>query len=159
MITDITYLALDNTEKITIRLNEWEIIFHTLYTEQLVSTILNIYNKLAVFIPDSERASIQVNPSALVHSEVTELMSKPTFYEDVKAYAQAMKSMYIIINMLSSRYFVLCNKYNTKPLDDIATELCDMVENGCKQIDINLNKRVIDAQQCAAVIETLKWDW
>ena len=93
MITDITYLALDNTEKITIRLNEWEIIFHTLYTEQLVSTILNIYNKLAVFIPDNERDSIQVNPSALVHSEVTELISKPTFYEDVKTYSQAMKSM------------------------------------------------------------------
>ena len=148
MITDITYLGLDNTEKITLRFADWDILFHTLYTEQFVSTLLNIYNSLSIFIPDDQRATIQVNPSALSHSSVSEGKPKPVIHGDNREYANALKTM----------YHILCNKYATKPLEDIENELCDCVENQNKSILIDSSKRLMDAQQCAAIIEVLHWD-
>lgn len=148
MITDITYLGLDNTEKITLRFKEWDIIFHTLYTEQFVSTILNLYNTLSIFIPDNQRASVQVNPSSLSHSNVTERKPKPFLDVNATVYAEAMKTM----------YHVMCNKNGTLPLEDIETDMSDRLENGCSSIVIDNNMRVIDAQQCAAIIDTLQFD-
>lgn len=96
MITDLIYLALDDTERITIRFNNWEVIFHTLYTEQCVSTLLNEYNTLSVFIPDHQRASIQVNPSNLSKSTIVPTKSKPTVQSNRQEYIQAMITMLLL---------------------------------------------------------------
>ena len=62
------------------------------------------------------------------------------------------------VPLFISRYHVLCNKYNTQPLQDIEYDLGDKVENGNTVLLIDSSRRVIDAQQCAAIVEILRWD-
>ena len=63
-----------------------------------------------------------------------------------------------MIDSIKYRYHVLCNKYNTLPLQDIEDDLSDKVENGNTLLLIDSNRRMIDAQQCAAIVEILRWD-
>lgn len=93
MITDIIRIVLDNTEKITLQFKNWEILFHTLYTEQFLSTLINIYNTLSVFIPE-EHAVIQINQSALSHSSISDSHSQPPL-TSMKDYSNAMITMYV----------------------------------------------------------------
>lgn len=156
MITDIIQIVLDNTEKITLQFKDWEILFHTLYTEQFLSTLINIYNTLSVFIPEEEHAVIQINPSALSHSTISDSHSQPPL-TSLKDYSNAMITMYAWFIMII-RYRVSCNKYGTQPLEDVELDLQDKIENGCKKILIDNRWRVVDAPQAAAIIESLIWD-
>ena len=75
LITDMRYLTLDDSDRISIEMDGWGITFHALHNEQLIASLLDRYNQLcaliASFTPQSPRPDPLTNPSAYrdaVHS-------------------------------------------------------------------------------------------
>lgn len=52
----------------------------------------------------------------------------------------------------------MCNKYGAQPFPDIEEDLLDRFVNGDKSIIIDVTRRLVDASQCAAIVETLRYD-
>lgn len=59
---------------------------------------------------------------------------------------------------MKRRYRAMCNKYGTQPFPDIEEDLTDRYMNGDKSIIIDVTRRLVDASQCAAIVETLRYD-
>ena len=52
----------------------------------------------------------------------------------------------------------MCNKHATQPLSDVEGDLVDRCANGCRDLLLLPSRRIIETQQCAAIVELLRWD-
>ena len=77
-ILDMTLLSMDESEKVTIQFSEWGIVFHTLYTEQLVVSLLNRYNALCTLIPADRRAAVHLCDALLAKRLICDARPRPT---------------------------------------------------------------------------------
>ena len=106
-----------------------------------------------------QRASVQVNIQFLCHSTLVPSAEKPCAFDPNKTkYSEALKIMQWFVILVTSRYAVMCNKYGTQPFIDIEENLLDRFMLGNKSVIIDSSNRNIDSQQCAAIIETLRYD-
>ena len=74
----MTLLSMDDSEKVTIQFGEWGIVFHTLYTEQLVVSLLNRYNALCTLVPADRRAAVHLCDALLAKRLICDARPRPT---------------------------------------------------------------------------------
>ena len=94
LIIDMRYLTLDDSDRISIEMDGWGITFHALHNEQLLSSLLDRYNKLCSLIPDSQRAIFSIEPSILSHATFTPQSPRPDPATNITAYRDAVHAMF-----------------------------------------------------------------
>ena len=101
LITDMRYLTLDDSDRISIEMDGWGITFHALHNEQLIASLLDRYNQLCALIPDSQRAVVSLQPTILSHASFTPQSPRPDPLTNPSAYRDAVHSMFPRFHTLS----------------------------------------------------------
>ena len=157
----MSLLSMDDSEKVTIQFGEWGITFHTLYTEQLVVSLLNRYNALCTLVPLDRRAIVNLPESLLAKRLICDARPKPTLaspsaegmilgseHGEREAYVEALRVYYA----------AMCDKYKTPRLEDVEEDLEDRITHGSRQLVLDSARRSMDGLQAAALLESLRWD-
>lgn len=98
LITDMRYLTLDDSDRISIEMDGWGITFHALHNEQLIASLLDRYNQLCALIPDSQRAIVSLQPTLLAHTSFTPQSPRPDPLTNPSAYRDAVHSMFVLLS-------------------------------------------------------------
>ena len=169
-ILDMTLLSMDESEKVTIQFSEWGIVFHTLYTEQLVVSLLNRYNALCTLIPADRRAAVHLCDALLAKRLICDARPRPTLavqgqvgtvlttHNQTNTLMGCTSDREAYVEALRAYYAAMCDKYKTQRLGDVEEDLADRIANGSRQLVLDSARRSVDALQAAALLETLRWD-
>lgn len=179
-ILDMTLLSMDDSEKVTIQFGEWGIVFHTLYTEQLVVSLLNRYNALCTLVPADRRAAVHLCDALLAKRLICDARPRPTLavqgqvgtvltthnqvgtvlttHNQTNTLLDCTDNREAYVEAVRAYYAAMCDKYRTQRLSDVEEDLADRIANGSRQLVLDSARRSVDALQAAALLETLRWD-
>ena len=179
-ILDMTLLSMDDSEKVTIQFGEWGIVFHTLYTEQLVVSLLNRYNALCTLVPADRRAAVHLCDALLAKRLICDARPRPTLavqgqvgtvltthnqvgtvlttHNQTNTLLDCTDNREAYVEAVRAYYAAMCDKYRTQRLSDVEEDLADRITNGSRQLVLDSARRSVDALQAAALLETLRWD-
>ena len=176
----MTLLSMDDSEKVTIQFGEWGIVFHTLYTEQLVVSLLNRYNALCTLVPADRRAAVHLCDALLAKRLICDARPRPTLavqgqvgtvltthnqvgtvlttHNQTNTLLDCTDNRETYVEAVRAYYAAMCDKYRTQRLSDVEEDLADRIANGSRQLVLDSARRSVDALQAAALLETLRWD-
>lgn len=176
----MTLLSMDDSEKVTIQFGEWGIVFHTLYTEQLVVSLLNRYNALCTLVPADRRAAVHLCDALLAKRLICDARPRPTLavqgqvgtvltthnqvgivlttHNQTNTLLDCTDNREAYVEAVRAYYAAMCDKYRTQRLSDVEEDLADRIANGSRQLVLDSARRCVDALQAAALLETLRWD-
>lgn len=176
----MTLLSMDDSEKVTIQFGEWGIVFHTLYTEQLVVSLLNRYNALCTLVPADRRAAVHLCDALLAKRLICDARPRPTLavqgqvgtvltthnqvgtvlttHNQTNTLLDCTDNREAYVEAVRAYYAAMCDKYRTQRLSDVEEDLADRIANGSRQLVLDSARRSVDALQAAALLETLRWD-